>query len=166
MAGSLAAMVRSMAAASQPRPLFRLVADFGALVTAHGFAVNLGAVLILTVGGAMLLTGRLAAARPAVVVLVAFFLADWVLVQDLGFFGGLGTDPNSMLPLALLTAGGLTAMVRPLTPPPGQAAALPAGTTFRLALGTVSASFVVAVWAAAVVVLGAAPMAAAALTRR
>jgi hypothetical protein len=164
-AGSLAAMVRSMAATAQPRPLSRLVADFGALVTAHGFAVNLAAVLILAAGGTALLTGKLAAARPAVAVLVAFFLADWVLVQDLGFFGGLGTDPNSMLPLALLTAGGLVAMVRPPTPAPDPASARPARTTFWIGLGTVSASFVVALWAAAVVVLGAAPMAAAALTR-
>ena len=32
--------------------------------------------------------------------LVALCLAVWVLVQDLGFFGGLGTDPNSMVPIA------------------------------------------------------------------
>ena len=40
-----------------------------------------------------------------------FCLADWVLVEDLGFLGGLGTDPNNMIPLILLfTAGylGLT----------------------------------------------------------
>ena len=31
---------------------------------------------------------------------VVLCLADWVLVQDLGFLGGVGTDPNSMVPMA------------------------------------------------------------------
>jgi cytochrome oxidase Cu insertion factor (SCO1/SenC/PrrC family) len=35
-----------------------------------------------------------------------------VLVQDLGFLGGTGTDPNSMLPMALLLIAGYVAMVR------------------------------------------------------
>ncbi len=39
-------------------------------------------------------------------------LADWVLIQDLGFFGGLGTDPNSMIPFALLAVGGYLALAR------------------------------------------------------
>jgi len=37
-------------------------------------------------------------------------LADWVLVQDIGFFGGLGTDPNSMIPLVLLVIAGYVAL--------------------------------------------------------
>jgi len=56
--------------------------------------------------GAALLTGRLSVVRPAVVIAIAFCLATWVLVQDLGFFGWLCTDPNSMLPQALLRAAG------------------------------------------------------------
>ena len=36
----------------------------------------------------------------------------WVLVQDFGFFGGVGTDPNSMIPIALLFSGGYLATVR------------------------------------------------------
>ena len=39
-------------------------------------------------------------------------LADWVLVEDLGFLGGLGTDPNSMIPLLLLITGGYVAVTR------------------------------------------------------
>jgi len=35
-----------------------------------------------------------------------FCLADWVLIEDLGFFGGLGTDPNSMIPFILLFTAG------------------------------------------------------------
>ena len=44
-------------------------------------------------------------------------LADWVLVEDLGFLGGVGTDPNSMLPMALLFVAGYVAMVRVPVPP-------------------------------------------------
>ena len=49
-------------------------------------------------------------------------LADWVLVEDFGFFGGLGTDPNSMIPLALLGVAGYLALTRapdPATVPGG-----------------------------------------------
>ena len=39
-------------------------------------------------------------------------LADWVLVQDLGFFGGVGTDPNSMVPMVIVFVSGYLALVR------------------------------------------------------
>jgi len=39
-------------------------------------------------------------------------LADWVLVEDLGFLGGLGTDPNSMIPFVLLATAGYLAVAR------------------------------------------------------
>jgi hypothetical protein len=38
-----------------------------------------------------------------------------VLIQDLGFLGGLGTDPNSMIPFVLLAAGGYLALTRSVT---------------------------------------------------
>ena len=44
------------------------------------------------------------------ITLAAFFLGTWVLVQDLGFFGGLGTDPNSMMPIILLLTGAFAAV--------------------------------------------------------
>ncbi len=39
-------------------------------------------------------------------------LADWVLIEDLGFLGGLGTDPTSMFPVVLLAAAGYLALAR------------------------------------------------------
>jgi len=104
-------------------------------------------------------------------------------------FGGLGTDPNSMLPQAVLLAAGLlTAAARPAPGPVpatvGAAAPLPpaplliprggllvlrpgpAARRLGLAFGTASASAVLAVWAVVMVVLlGAAPMAIAAAHR-
>ena len=72
--------------------------DFDA---AHGWAVNLFAVVSLAAIGALFLTGRRRLVLGALVALGVFGLADWVLVEDLGFFGGVGTDPNSMLPMVL-----------------------------------------------------------------
>ena len=37
-------------------------------------------------------------------------LADWVLIEDFGFLGGLGTDPNSMIPMALVFVAGYLAL--------------------------------------------------------
>ena len=64
--------------------------------------------------------------RPAVLLLLAFCLADWVLIEDLGVFGGLGTDPNSMIPVALLAVAGYLAL---MPRPRPSAASCPGGTT-------------------------------------
>ena len=39
-------------------------------------------------------------------------LADWVSVEDLGFLGGIGTDPNSMVPIVMLSGAGYLAITR------------------------------------------------------
>jgi hypothetical protein len=178
--GTLASMIKSMAGTPQPPPLARLVAGFGTLAARHGFAVNLIAVAVLTLIG----LGLLAARRPiilkaAVAAAVLFCLADWLLIEDLGFMGGLGTDPNSMIPLLLLVAGGYVAVVRPATAAVPAASAVPVaaatattapadrpGWSARLrpaklpsVFASVSATGLLAAWAAALVVLGAAPMA-------
>jgi cytochrome oxidase Cu insertion factor (SCO1/SenC/PrrC family) len=104
--GSLAAMIKSMADTSQPHFLEVLVAGFANFTVSHGFAVNLVAVIALALIGAAMTVGALRSdARLALIAVLAatvFCLADWVLVEDLGFLGGLGTDPNNMIPLILL----------------------------------------------------------------
>ena len=42
-------------------------------------------------------------------------LADLVLVEDLRFLGGVGTDPNSMVPTSLLSGAGYLAITRALS---------------------------------------------------
>ncbi|MFZ0077823.1 MAG: SCO family protein, partial [Trebonia sp.] len=125
-ASGLADMVQSMAATSQPRVLASLVSAFGNFTAAHGFAVNLVAVIALAAIGAAFcvsaLRGDARLARIAVLVAAVFCLADWVLIEDLGFFGGVGTDPNSMIPLILLFTAGYLAM-SPAPQPEGAAAA-------------------------------------------
>jgi cytochrome oxidase Cu insertion factor (SCO1/SenC/PrrC family) len=103
-------------------------------------------------------------------------VADWVLIEDLGFLGGLGTDPNSMIPFALLAAGGYLALAPgPVTTAepadPAVTAAGPASAggwrdrvrPAALRRGAATASFrtVAAVGAVGLIILGAAPMAAA-----
>jgi cytochrome oxidase Cu insertion factor (SCO1/SenC/PrrC family) len=56
------------------------------------------------------------AVRPGLILLLAVCLADWVLIEDFGFFGGLGTDPNSMIPVALVAVAGYLALT-PLPAP-------------------------------------------------
>jgi len=110
--GTLTGMVRQMSAIHQPSFLSSWVEAFGAFDAAHGWAVNLFVVLALSGVGLALLSGRPALARWAVLGVGVLCLADWVLVEDLGFLGGLGTDPNSMIPMLLLVVGGYVAMVR------------------------------------------------------
>ena len=192
--GSLAASVGAMAVSRQPAVLHRLVSDVSSLVAGHGFAVNLTAVIVLAAIGGCLLTGRAALARPAAIVAIALCAIDWVLVQDLGFLGGLGTDPNSMVPQALLLTAGLLAIgAAPAAAVAGgrpvdqaSASAEPTARTYvrpaeaprwrrrlpgravrgvGLALGTASTSSVLTLWAGTMVVLGAVPMTLATIQR-
>jgi len=138
--------------------------------------------VIRPVIGLILLAARpLYDTRPAVlhatvVCLAAACLADWVLIEDLGFFGGLGTDPNSMIPLLLLVVAGYLALSRAqAVAPAGAAAPVPAAragwrdrlrpASLRLAIGGASARSVVSAAAVGVILLGAVPMAAAQASR-
>ena len=108
--GSLTAMIQSMAGTSQPHALEVIVSGFGNFTASHGFAVNLVSVIALAAGGAAFCASAARSdarlARIAVIAMAVFCLADWVLVEDLGFLGGLGTDPNNMIPLILLFTTG------------------------------------------------------------
>ncbi len=174
--GTLTGMVTSMAATPQPALLAGWVRDFASFTAAHGSAVNLFAVIALAAIGVCLAAAGPAPGwllRVAVVAVVVLCLADWVLIEDFGFLGGLGTDPNSMIPTALLVVAGYLALTRvpaPVTEPVEAPAALPAspGLSWREQLrparlargfGAAGTRAVLAAWAVAVVVLGAAPMA-------
>jgi cytochrome oxidase Cu insertion factor (SCO1/SenC/PrrC family) len=113
--GSLTSMLQDMSQSSQPGFLASLVRGFGTFTAGHGFLVNLIVVVALAVTGTGLVAGALVPAwrrvlRPAVGLLLVLSAATWLLVQDLGVFGGLGTDPNSMIPFALLVVAGYLAV--------------------------------------------------------
>ena len=98
--GTLADMVHSMAGTPQPSLFAGWVRGFASFTEANGFAVNLFAVIALAAIGAGLVTvaaGRGPAwlGRATLIATIALCLADWVLIEDFGFFGGLGTDPTA-----------------------------------------------------------------------
>jgi cytochrome oxidase Cu insertion factor (SCO1/SenC/PrrC family) len=188
--GTLTGMAQSMAQTPQPRFIASLVSGFGSFTGAHGFAVNLFAVIALAgLGLAFAVSGLTrwrAALRPATAAFIALCLADWVLIEDFGFFGGLGTDPNSMIPMALLGAAGYLALTRIPQPRPAPAVA-PAGAdpdmaelpvagaaggwreqlrpaAVRRSLTTATFGTMTSLAAAGVIILGAAPMAVAQAT--
>jgi len=169
--GNLTAMVQQMSGTSQPGFLSSWLSAFDSFDAAHGWAVNLFVVVALAAIGAALVSGRRRIVLGGLALMIAVCLADWVLVEDLGFLGGTGTDPNSMLPMALLFIAGYVAMVRVPVAAESRAAAGEAGEgapasgakwwervtpvyVFRSAA---------ALGAVAMVVIGTAPMAAAAV---
>ena len=124
---------------------------------------------VLAVIGAAFLSGQRRLVRPAVIAFAVLCVADWVLVEDFGFFGGLGTDPNSMVPFALLAVGGYLALTPeavvartgqrrgirgPLAGQDPAGVAAPGGRQGELRVGG-------AAGALGLIILGAAPMAAA-----
>jgi cytochrome oxidase Cu insertion factor (SCO1/SenC/PrrC family) len=111
--GTLTGMVRDMAQTPQPRVLSSWVSSFAGFESAHGWGVNLFVVLALAAIGVALLSARPKVTIVALVATVVLCVAVWVLVEDFGFFGGVGTDPNSMIPLALVCVAGYLALVRP-----------------------------------------------------
>jgi cytochrome oxidase Cu insertion factor (SCO1/SenC/PrrC family) len=179
--GTLSGMVNTMSGTSQPHFLSSMLSGFASFVTGNAFAVNLFAVIALAGLGVVFLSGRERLVRYGLWFAVALCLADWVLVQDLGFFGGLGTDPNSMIPMLLLfTAGYLALRPAPAPAPVLAPAPVPAREETAAAqaprpsltpravggmLAGASGRTVAAVAALAVVGLGAAPMASATVNR-
>jgi cytochrome oxidase Cu insertion factor (SCO1/SenC/PrrC family) len=165
--GTLAAMTASMAPTPQPHVLSEWITAFTGFDEAHGFAVNLFVVIVLAATGAVFAAGRPRLIRPVLAIFVVVCLADWVLIEDFGFLGGLGTDPNSMIPFALLAVAGYLALAatperaaEPATEQKAARARLLAAVQ-PSALASASIGSVAAVAAVGVIVLGAAPMAAA-----
>ena len=93
--GTLAGMTSDMAGTPQPHLLARWITAFTSFDQGHGFAVNLVAVVVLGVCGVAFLAGSSRVIRPALAVFILICALDWVLIEDFGFFGGLGTDPTA-----------------------------------------------------------------------
>jgi cytochrome oxidase Cu insertion factor (SCO1/SenC/PrrC family) len=196
--GPLASGVAAMARTPQPHAIARLIASFATFTAGNALAVNLAVVIVLAAvglafgalaieagapAGLSLRVARLG--RVAVIAGVVFCLAVWVLFQDFGFLGGVGTDPNSMIPAILLFSAAYLAVAPAAAAEPASAeataesaAAAPAAVAeapaapeagqepaWQRALAAVSLSSVAAFCALAIVALGAVPMAAASANR-
>jgi cytochrome oxidase Cu insertion factor (SCO1/SenC/PrrC family) len=167
----ISSMTSTMATIPQPHTLSSSLQAFSSFAAANALAVNLFVVVLLALTGVLLLSGRAAFCKVAAVVLAVFCLATWVLVQDFGFFGGVGTDPNSMLPFLAVLGAGYLGLTRPAVALAGTPLAT-AGTLEKPALWLRRAveerpSFVLraaaALGAVGVVMLGSVPMAVASL---
>ncbi len=110
--GQLTSMASQMATTPQPSVISRLVADFGQFDAHNAFAVNLLVVVVLAVVGLVLVSGYRRLLVPAIAAFGVLSVAVWISIQDGGFFGGVGTDPNSMIPTVLLVVGGYLALTR------------------------------------------------------
>jgi cytochrome oxidase Cu insertion factor (SCO1/SenC/PrrC family) len=168
--GTLAGMTGTMAQTPQPGFLSAWINAFTTFDEAHGFAVNLFVVAALAITGAVFLSGRPRLIRPVLIGFTVLCLADWVLIEDLGFLGGLGTDPNSMIPMVLLATAGYLALARAPAEAPEPATSPAAAASWRdrlriaaapRSLASAGLGSVAAVGAIGVIILGAAPMAAA-----
>ena len=159
---ALGAMVSEMAATPQPHAVVQVLGHFGSFAAGHAVLVNGFVVGALGAIGLALLSGRRRAARAAVGAALVLSLADWVLVQDFGVLGGVGTDPNSMIPTLLVLCASYLALVRPAlvtAPAPEPATAGRAGRpSLRPAVGALAV-----VAACATTALGAVPYAIAAV---
>jgi cytochrome oxidase Cu insertion factor (SCO1/SenC/PrrC family) len=174
--GALAGMVQQMAVTPQPHLISSAVASFASFDEAHGWGVNLFVVVALSVTGLALLSGRRRLLYPAVMTLIVLGLADWVLIEDFGVFGGTGTDPNSMLPMLLLLVVGYQAVIRApalsavSVTDLGEVATVNDGTPTRRWWEVLDSSYAgrlaATVGAIVVVLIGAAPMVAASASSR
>jgi cytochrome oxidase Cu insertion factor (SCO1/SenC/PrrC family) len=161
--GTLTGMVQDMAGLTQPHAQEAVISASASFTRAYGFAVNLFAVIALGLGGLALCSGRPRLLRVAVPAATVFCLAVWVLVQDFGVPGGLGTDPNSMAPWAVLLWAGYFGV----TQAPEMAERAPSATrpALRGAMALASVRSVGSVGALSVILVGATPMAVASLNR-
>jgi len=170
--GSLAAMVSQMSATPQPHVLSSAVSAFASFDRGHGWGVNLFVVVALAGIGLGLLSGRRRIMFPALVALIVLGLADWVFIEDFGFLGGLGTDPNSMVPMLLLVTGGYLALVRAPesvdvpAPGPDVAGASTEGTWWSRVDSGYAGRLALAAAAVFVFMVGSIPMASASVRRQ
>jgi cytochrome oxidase Cu insertion factor (SCO1/SenC/PrrC family) len=186
--GTLTGMIQSMVGTSQPHYLHLIVSGASSFTSAHGWAVNMFAVVAMAVIGLGLLSAgqtpwRRLVTRYAVWLGGCFCLAAWLLIQDLGFLGGLGTDPNSMIPVILLITAGYAGLSSEAEEAETEGAEAEAearegiavervpwrdrlrAAGLRTAFTSASAQSLAAVSAVVVILIGAAPMAAAAANR-
>ena len=163
-AGTLTAMVQGMAKTPQPGFFSSAVSSFASFDAAHGWAVNMFVVVALALIGAAFLTGRRQVVFVAVVLASILCFADWIFIEDLGFLGGVGTDPNSMIPMTVIFVSGYVAMTRVQAPVEArsvvpQAEPAPGWRERLLARPAYFFRSLAALGAIGVVLLGVAPMA-------
>jgi cytochrome oxidase Cu insertion factor (SCO1/SenC/PrrC family) len=160
--GTLVTMVSQMAGTPQPHLFSSWVTNFATFDTAHGWAVNLFVVVALTAIGISFFANNARVIQVGVIFAAVLCLADWVLIEDFGFFGGTGTDPNSMIPMSLIFIAGYLAFTRPTPAMIGAVEPIKSRSEWLKRVTTVPAyglRTIAAVGAVGILLLGAAPVA-------
>jgi cytochrome oxidase Cu insertion factor (SCO1/SenC/PrrC family) len=152
---ALTVMAQSMVKTPQPHWLAYVVSKFGAAAGTLGGGFNLIVIFWLAATAAGLWMAPSRQWRWPVWSLVVGAVVFWIGAQDTAIFGGVATDVNSLIPLALLTFCASPALVgRPVLP-----RRLPS--ELRASAGSVFASFATAMVVFSVVSMGIATFASA-----
>ena len=106
-ANALWSMSNDMSGAAQPGFLRSLVLAVGRMGYHGGAVINVAVIAWMLVTSVGLWRHSHRKSTWPLVSAGVGALMIWVTVQDLGFFGGVGTDPNSMLPFTFLVLAGL-----------------------------------------------------------
>jgi len=96
--GAISAMADSMATLKQPAALAQVQQHLATFALHGSWLINLVVILGLGLAAGGLLWATTSSVGIAARVYLVLALLDWILIQDLGIFGGLATDVNSMLP--------------------------------------------------------------------
>lgn len=99
--GAIPAMAQSMGSVSQPGITASIQHWFASFSLSYSWVYNGIIVVVLLGTGLAFLSRNRRLITPASWVYLGTCGLNWVLVQDFGVFGGMGTDVNSMLPWGL-----------------------------------------------------------------
>ena len=148
----LSAMFALGALHSQPAAFLTPITGAGQLAQSQPVVVNAAVLVILvTVGAGLLLSSAstsVSSASTFVTAGITVCLATWWLAQDFGVLGGLATDPNTALPLAVVLAAGWPgwpSYATGRTEATGRTAPLKRSLPVRASLGTVGVGAVLLV---------------------
>ena len=100
---ALNAMILEMTGVPQPGVLAGIGHIFAGVVRAAGPGINIMLVVWMMATGVGLWRSTVSGFAWPARSMVIGSLAGWVLIQDTGLFGGLATDPNSLILVALLS---------------------------------------------------------------
>jgi cytochrome oxidase Cu insertion factor (SCO1/SenC/PrrC family) len=102
-AGLSAPFVRALGS-NQPELLLKPISWANSMALSRPITLNATIVAVLVIVGLTLLVSG---SRAVIAVGFVVFAVTWWVGQDFGVLGGIGTDPNTALPLALLLASSL-----------------------------------------------------------
>jgi len=103
--GAIPAMAQDMGGVSQPGFTASIQHWFASFTLTYSWLYNLAVVLLLLGVGVALCSKKVRFVMPAAWIYLGACVVNWILVQDFGVFGGMGTDLNSMVPWGLCTLG-------------------------------------------------------------